>query len=102
MNPAKASEVESGDLDDLISAAMADVPDEGQKPEQAKHSTSTPSKDGENDADFGDFISMIRDESEPPPPVEKKKDDEQPRDRRSGAYDDSSTTRYSSGKVKCF
>lgn len=103
MNPSKASEVESSDLDDLISAAMGDMPDEQAKPEASKRS-STPTEDkaGADDTDFGGFLSMIRDDSAPPPPVEDKDVDDKPRDvpadRRSGAGDSSRDSR-SGGKV---
>ena len=97
VNPSKTSEVENADLDDLISAAMEDLPDEETQPADTKQSTSTPSKDenaGVDNADFGGFISMIRDDSEPAPPVEDRNDDDKPRDlprdRRSGADDDGS------------
>ena len=100
VNFSKAGDGDGADLDDLISAVMDDMPDEGSQPEEKKRSTSTPSKDdrGTDDADFGGFISMIRDDSEPPP---QDKKDEKPRDipldRRSGAYDDG--VKKDSGKV---
>jgi hypothetical protein len=90
VSPSKTSNVEEDNLDDLISAAMGDLPDEDTQPEENKRSTSTPTKDdgGVDNQDFGGFISMIRDDSEPPPPVQGKKVDDKPRDipldRRSG------------------
>jgi hypothetical protein len=90
VSPSKTSNVEEDNLDDLISAAMGDLPDEDTQPEENKRSTSTPTKDdgGVDNQDFGGFISMIRDDSEPPPPVQDKKVDDKPRDipldRRSG------------------
>lgn len=100
VNSSKAGDGE--DLDDLISAVMDDIPDEGSQPAEQKRSTSTPSKDGggTDEADFEGFISMIRDDSAPPPPVQDKKDEKPrdiPLDRRSGAYDDS--MRKGLGKV---
>ena len=81
VNPSKTSDGENADLDDLISAAMGDMADEDTQPEETKRS-STPSKDdgGVDDADFGGFLSLIRDDSEQPPPVEDKKVDDKPRD----------------------
>ncbi len=90
VSPSKTSNVEDDNLDDLISAAMGDLPDEDTQPEENKRSTSTPTKDdgGVDNQDFGGFISMIRDDSEPPPPAQDKKVDDKPRDipldRRSG------------------
>ena len=102
VNPSKASAGEDADLDDLISAAMGDLPDEdAQQTQENKRSTSTPSKDegGLDNEDFGGFISMIRDDSEPPPPVEDKKNDDVPRDRGPGADYESSRKSWSGGKV---
>ena len=105
VNPSKAGGVEDTDLDDLISAAMGDTPNEDTQPQENKRSTSTPSKDdgGMDKEDFGGFLSMIRDDSEPPPPVEDKKNGDQPRDgagdRRSGPDYDISSKRWSGGKV---
>lgn len=110
VNPSKASEVENADLDDLISAAMEDMPnDETQPAEEKERPTSTPSKEDEgvDSADFGGFMSIIRDDSEPPPPVEEDKDDDDdddkprdiPLDRQSARDDDISRKSWSPGKV---
>ena len=82
VNPSKTSDGENADLDDLISAAMGDMADEDTQPEAETKRSSTPSKDdgGVDDADFGGFLSLIRDDSEQPPPVEDKKVDDKPRD----------------------
>ena len=66
INSTEAAEVESSDLDDLISQVM-DIPaDENSPPSSPKRPTSTPSKDYGDDADFGDGLSLIRGDDEGP------------------------------------
>lgn len=96
MNPSKTSEVESADLNDLISSVMEDLPVEDDQPAQPARSTPSKGDGGADSADFGGFISMIRDENDPPePPQDKKPRDDQPR------YVPLDRKRESSGKVCC-
>lgn len=58
VNPTRAAEVESSELDDLISQVL-DVPAADVNPQQSNAPTSTPSKDDGDTADFGDGLSLI-------------------------------------------
>lgn len=90
VNASKATEVESADLDDLIALVMDAPADDEPKPSSPKRSASTPTKDEENDADFGDALSLIRGDDYEPPADDKPAGRDEADDRRSGTSDDRS------------